>query len=410
MRILFIWAVLHLFPPAILSKSTNNTSATGFFLNTTLHGTPLSSVATLSSTETEVSDDVSTATSGLGDFIADGVGITSSGSSINDSSFGEASTGSVGASDTSIPPLLNATNIRSASLGSANGTHQDAAAKSPSSAATTTESLEMHSGGQDARKNHTSMVAIAPGSARLGAANAFASQNATLNVTGFVPDNPNPYPTAPPITYNVSFTLSGDCWNQWSQFWSYEDLATEYAFYPSSFTSTYGTTESDEWMSTSTVLSYYTTTVSAGQFAITTYSTTGPVTDFEWFGTPTTTYTTTETDYSLIEMSVRPNAWLPTPSCVLPTIVSQCQASWDDYLVVRTAELPYPATGPTECDAFATTMIPVSCHAPLSTWSSMRSSFQARGVKPKCDQAKVSDDFCSSTRSQFIHKAEGKSR
>lgn len=411
MRTLFIWTVLEKLLPAVLSKSTNTTSATGLFLNTTSQGTHFTSAATWPSTEDENSGDISTTTSGLGDFIAAGVGMSSLyGVSVNDNSSSEAYTASIGASGTLIPPLPTATNISSAISGSANGNHQSQPAPSTSLKASMRGNSGVDSGGQGAGKDNSSLKPTAPGSTRFGIANAIVSTNATVNSTGFIPDNPNPYPTAPPITYNVSFTLSGDCWNQWSQFWSAEDLATEYALYRSSFTSTYVTTESDQWMSTSTVLSFYTTTVSAGQFAITTYSTTGPVTDFAWFGTPTTTYTTTETDYSLIEMSVRPNASLPTPSCILPPIVSQCQASWDDYLVVRTAALPYPTDGPPECNAFATTMIPISCHAPLSTWSSMRSSFQARDVRPKCFQAKVSDDFCSSTRSQYIHKAEGKSR
>jgi hypothetical protein len=166
-------------------------------------------------------------------------------------------------------------------------------------------------------------------------------------------------------------------------------------------------------MSTSTFLSFYTTTVRGGQFPLTTYSTLAPVTDFDWFGTPTTTWTTTKTTYDLTQMDVRPNASLPIPSCVLPTSVPQCQSSWDRYIKHKTAreDLPFDADGPSGCNAFATTTIPISCKGPISTWASVRSSYFANEPQiPDCSQAKVPDDYCSSTRSQFIFKAEGKSK
>ena len=166
------------------------------------------------------------------------------------------------------------------------------------------------------------------------------------------------------------------------------------------------------WMSTSTFLSFYTTTVRGGQFPLTTYSTLAPLTDFDWFGTPTTTWTTTETTHDLTQMYIRPNASLPTPSCVLPTFVPQCQSSWDRYVHHVTAydDLPFDPDGPSGCDAFATTTIPIGCKGPISTWSSIRSSYFATDIlAPDCTQAKVPDDYCSSTRSQFIFKAEGKS-
>lgn len=190
-------------------------------------------------------------------------------------------------------------------------------------------------------------------------------------------------------------------------------MVTQYEFYKHEFTTTFTTTESSMWMSTSTFLSFYTTTVRGGQFPLTTYSILAPVTDFDWFGTPTTTWTTTKTTYDLTQMDVRPNASLPIPSCVLPTSVPQCQSSWDRYIKHKTAreDLPFDADGPSGCNAFATTTIPISCKGPISTWASVRSSYFANEPQiPDCSQAKVPDDYCSSTRSQFIFKAEGKSK
>jgi len=376
------------------SSIQNGTFSGASFQNTTSASgqrTLESSSENYSGTSAAASSDVSsTSTHGVGDFVAAGIGMSTE-SEYSSSIVGEESTGQPLVTGTSLSRTLQ-------DLSSSLSSEQDD--ESITSTTYTSEGLAFMSNNLTLGTNLGTAVLPKP-------------TNATATETGYIPDNPNAIPPDPPILYNQSFTLSGDCWNQWSQFWSASSLVTQYEFYKHEFTTTFTTTESSMWMSTSTFLSFYTTTVRGGQFPLTTYSTLAPVTDFDWFGTPTTTWTTTKTTYDLTQMDVRPNASLPIPSCVLPTSVVQCQSSWDRYIKHKTAreDLPFDADGPSGCNAFATTMIPISCKGPISTWASVRSSYFANEPQiPDCSQAKVPDDYCSSTRSQFIFKAEGKSK
>lgn len=375
------------------SSSQNGTLATASFLNTTFATVPSTSNppsdGIRASSTASYSDVSSTITYGLGDFVAAGMGMSAE---------SDSSSGIVGEESTYKPSVIG-TGLSGTSQKLNISPSSERGDESTKSATRVSEGLAFVSNNSTLEEN-------------LGTAARPKPTNATATETGYIPENPNAIPPDPPILYNQSFTLSGDCWNQWSQFWSASSLVTQYEYYEHDFTTTFTTTESSMWMVTSTVLSFYTTTVRGGQFPLTTYSTLAPVTDFDWFGTPTTTWTTTQTTWELVGLDVRPNASLPIPSCVLPTLVPQCQSSWESYIHHQTAreDLPFDIGGPSGCDAFATTTIPISCKGPISTWSSVRSSYFANEPRvPDCSQAKIPDDYCSSTRSQFIFKAEGKS-
>lgn len=377
------------------SQTQNSTFSKASFRNTTSANVqrtmdPSSEASTTASSE--INGDLSTtSTQGVGDFVAFGLGMSAGKNSLSSGIVGEESTDEPSTTEEGLSRTLTD------DVGLNLSSEEDD--KSTSSTTRASEGLAFVSTNLTVASN-------------LGTAARTTPTNATVTETGYIPDNPNAIPPDPPILYNQSFTLSGDCWNQWSQFWSASSLVTQYEFYKHEFTTTFTTTESSMWMVTSTFLSFYTTTVRGGQFPLTTYSTLAPVTDFDWFGTPTTTWTTTKATYDFTQMDVRPNASLPIPSCVLPTSVPECQSSWDRYITHKTAreDLPFDADGPSGCNAFATTTIPISCKEPISTWSSVRSSYFANEPQiPDCSQAKVPDDYCSSTRSQYIFKAEGKS-
>lgn len=260
------------------------------------------------------------------------------------------------------------------------------------------------------QRNTSNTQALSTSSLSLGKLSHVNSINSSAVPTGYYP---NKDPTTPPIWLNRSLTLSGDCWNQWSQFWSAEDWPVQR--WTSNSISTWTTTVTDiyTYMSTSTFLSSYTTTVFNGRFPVTTYSTLALVTDFEWFtGSPTSTWTATRIvnpGYSVIE---GPSVSLQSPSCILPDIVSQCQQSWDSWVdwTTRGEALSSwgPESGPPGCNPDATTMIPWSCKGPISTWESARSSFYAKKETPRCSQATISEDYCSSTRSRFLWRGEMK--
>jgi hypothetical protein len=163
--------------------------------------------------------------------------------------------------------------------------------------------------------------------------------------------------------YNQTYTLSGDCWDQWNQYWSVEDLATKRSYTMASYTTTFTTTDWDYSSVFSTFLSTYTTTDFDGRFTGSIYTTTGPLTSFMFIGTPDSTWTTTQkTSYWSAE-SVIPNISLAAPSCTLSDIEPQCQSEWDQWVVHQS-------------DA------------------------------PQCTQAKLNDSFCSSTRDYYISYLE----
>jgi len=286
-------------------SSQNGTLSKASYRNTTsaiVQHTSDSSSDASSTASTAFNGDVSsTSTQGVGDFVAFGMGMSAA-SEPSSSIIGEEPTDEPSATGTGLSHTLT-------DLGSSLSVERDD--QSTSSTTRASKGLAFVS-------TNFTVASI------LGTAARTTPTNATATETGYIPDNPNAIPPDPPILYNQSFTLSGDCWNQWSQFWSASSLVTQYEFYKHDFTTTFTTTESSMWMVTSTFLSFYTTTVRGGQFPLTTYSTLAPVTDFDWFGTPTTTWTTTKATYDFTQMDVRPNASLPIPSCVLPTSVPEC--------------------------------------------------------------------------------------
>ena len=251
-----------------------------------------------------------------------------------------------------------------------------------------------------------------------GVSTTTSSDRPVLHETGTAHSNTTsggyiPIGTQPPVWENQSRNLnySGDCWNQWNQYWSAEDLPAEESTYWSSQPGTTLTSFYIEgnYLSTSTVLSSYETTVFNGRFPITTYSTLAPVTVYDVIsGTPTTTWFFTETTESIVfYVATRPTLSLQSPSCILPSIVSQCQQSWDSFIGQRERrDIQAREDGPPGCDPAATTEIPWTCQAAISSWDSASRARIAEGNAPKCTQARVAESHCSSARSQFLHNGE----
>lgn len=317
----------------------------------------------------------STTSQRLGDFIAQGLGISTTTKSL--SSDGDNATIS---SSSSLPPsTLTSHSLSQTTKGSSPGGPQQ-------NASVASEPLTRP--------------------ASVGTLSQGRSINGSASPTGFIPSEE--ITTWP----NRSLTLSGDCWNQWSQYWSAQDWPVQWWTSNSYTTETFTTTVVPVSMYTSVFLSFYTTTVFGGRFPLTTYSTTAPVSEYEWStGTPSTTSTGTLTWNPGFSEGEMPSASLPTPLCGLPSSVSQCQKSWDDWVDWSTSgqqAATFRDIFPSGCDPSATTTIPLSCKAPLSTWQAERSSYYARGNPPRCSQAKLDDAYCSQTRSIFLSRGEKK--
>lgn len=350
------------------------------FTNGTAPGLELSSSSTPStfsgSSHLVEQSTASTASRQLGDFIAQGLGMSTTTESLSRDS-NEATTSS--SSSTSLSTITS---------------------HLPSPA---TGGLSTGVSQQNASVHNWPLKPLAS----IGTLSQAVSVNVSASPTGFVPSEET---TA---WLNRSLTLSGDCWNQWSQYWSAQDWPTHRWTSNSYTTETFTTTIVPASMYTSVFLSFYTTTVFGGRFPLTTYSTLAPVSEYEWStGTPSTTSTGTLTWNPGFSEGVMPSVSLPTPSCVLPSSMSECQRSWDDWVDWQTEGQNIatfdPISGPPGCPPFATTTIPWSCKAPLSTWEIERSSYYANDDVPRCSQATLNEEYCSATRSIFISRGEKK--
>jgi hypothetical protein len=277
---------------ALASSSAPNATIHYVTSNQTLSAySQSSSSPRLSSSTSEMSTSLSTFSTtahGLGDFVAQGLGM----SGTSDSSTAETSNiaTSLGSSRT-LPTL-------------ASNPHSQASNDSISVAA---------------QQSASSAQALPAPQTGIGTISHTRSANFSAYPTGYYPMDD---PTTPPAWLNRSLTPSGDCWNQWSQFWSAKDWPVQRWTSNSESTYTFTSTEGSKWISTSTVLTFITTTVFNGRFPVTTYSTTGTEHEYKWYtGTPTETWTATRTvdpGYSVIE---GPSVSLQSPSCVLPSIV-----------------------------------------------------------------------------------------
>jgi len=127
-------------------------------------------------------------------------------------------------------------------------------------------------------------------------------------------------------------------------------------------------------------------------------------------GTPTRTWYWTETiDSITFYVTSGPTRPLQPPSCFLPTSVSQCQQSWDDWVHQRKEEGIWERQDELPgCNPAATSEIPWSCKAAISSWELAQYPWRgnSEGEPPNCSQAKVAEDYCSYVRSVFLHNGE----
>ena len=366
------------------SQAHNTTSHHVSFANNTGQTSSSSRTAplpSLSTTEAGTGQASSSTTAhGMGDFIAMGMGMSDT-SDILSTDIADIATNAT-SSDTATSPIH---------LPSHHSSHSSDG-----------------SVGAMARQNTSNIEPSPMTSSTIEILNGTGTANSSTSPSGYIPVG-----TELPVWGNQSLTLnySGDCWNQWNQYWSAEDLPADESTYLS-FRPGEVSTETyieGNYLSTSTFTSSYETTVFNGRFPITTYTTTGPVTEYDVLsGTPTTTWFFTETIESILSVIVtRPTVSLQSPSCILPSSVSQGQQSWDQWVDQGKGQgLWERQDGPPGCDPAATTEIPWSCQAVISSFDSAQRSFFARDDPPKCSQAKVADDYCSYARSVFLHNGE----
>lgn len=239
------------------------------------------------------------------------------------------------------------------------------------------------------------------GSTNLTAGSGFLSASASSNRSTIYSSSNFSSPTGSSSLFN-NFTYTGDCWAQWNQFWTLESSVES-----QSETSTYTTTTVETlslftfW--TSEILVTVIVTVYDGAFAQTTFTTISTSESLPTSAAPTTTITTVETFED--DSPSRSTAIITHPPCVLPSIVAQCQSSWDDWAIHQYSSPNIPDNGPSGC-SYGETASP--CGAEWSTWSSIEDAWDDgfNAPPPKCSQASVSGSICSGLISSYLSVAE----
>lgn len=102
------------------------------------------------------------------------------------------------------------------------------------------------------------------------------------------------------------------------------------------------------------------------------------------------------------------NGTILQPACVLPTLVAECQSSWEKWVSQKYESF---REAPTECSSYeyqAVSLQPPSCQAPLSSYSYAVSIVGANHYRspPPCAQATVTGGLCSTLVSDFLRTAK----
>lgn len=213
--------------------------------------------------------------------------------------------------------------------------------------------------------------------------------------------------TAPrPGNYTLSFT--GNCWQQWSAYWSANSSASSAWTYQtqmatSTFTAPMWTFED----TTTTSFETTTVTVKNGAFAQTTFTTVTqlpPIVKVVSSSIYSSRVGTMTRDIGT-RIDLFGNGTLVKPTCVLPTFVPDCQTSWDDWVSGKYASRTYAV--PTDCtsDQYKDISLQASsCQAPLSSYSSAVSVKGAAiyADEPSCAQAAITGAVCSTLVDKWL--------
>ena len=203
------------------------------------------------------------------------------------------------------------------------------------------------------------------------------------------------------LTLNASTDL-GDCWQQWTSFWSQNDSTNAVQAIPS----TGGTT-----IITSSWTSYSTIPTDGPQKTIETlgwesfiYSTAPAVLPTAINAGSTVTFDMVTTITEVPGTSyITPDVTLPTPTCALPSSVEQCQSQWNDYessilyagnATDITIKKRQTSSGPSISSQYSQSNS-ITTASPMITGSMQR---------PSCSQASIQPSLCSQLQSNFEDK------
>lgn len=376
--------VIFLYLSQLVSAMTFNdtalqsNSSSSYSTNSTIASNPVSDP--VPTTLSQICDPTEPASSDtrepqLGNFIASGLALSRISSSSSDSA-------------------VTSTNIAISS--SANGAHViNSTSESPY---TTSASVWSSSGLPHSNGTVANLMSPAPGNESMHALSksnlsisAVMKSTATANISAF--HNSSSLRQFPSVIY------TGNCWEQWNQYWeansSLTDITTVWS------TATTSGVYTQYYISRTTWTSYTLRTVTdwAANFPVNTYTTSAMIRGVEasTSSSKLVSFLNTYTGYGTSDMW--PNATITPPPCALPTRFPQCQSSWENWATARYADLPHPSG----CNPFDSTDLPKTCSDKLSGWSASEPAWESgrSAHPPPCTQAALGASFCSGLRSSF---------
>lgn len=96
------------------------------------------------------------------------------------------------------------------------------------------------------------------------------------------------------------------------------------------------------------------------------------------------------------------NATITPPPCVLPSLVPECQTSWEIYGKARALSYGYPSYDPYPDCAYNDT-VTGSCASAWATYQSSDSAYwHAFDASPTCTQASITGSICSAMISSYL--------
>ncbi|KAK5703635.1 hypothetical protein LTR17_021959 [Elasticomyces elasticus] len=202
-----------------------------------------------------------------------------------------------------------------------------------------------------------------------------------------------------------------ECYSSWDKWLSASWLETwgtyvDYTTFTSSWTQTAPAYNGSTYVATETVDT--TQTILNGMFPMTTETVHTTYTSSETIAsTPAKTSTGGGTiTYSRLSTQ---NNTLAKPTCVLPSIVSQCQSQWDRWITTQLVPGPTP---PPHCDVNAGFLQNTNTVPPCATsYASVVASYSAyidAYPSPRCTQiftASVGGPLCDSIRQNYVSQA-----
>ncbi|OQO12326.1 hypothetical protein B0A48_02968 [Cryoendolithus antarcticus] len=216
----------------------------------------------------------------------------------------------------------------------------------------------------------------------------------------------------------ASASNAGQCWDEWQLYWKLH-LPTPASLALSSGSEIFTTTRPltftetlhtilSPFTSTQTITSTLPTVIIAGGFTQT-VAPSAVTSTITWLMSVVPTATITTTDFVTLtgpsvtfitRNSTYDPAW-PTPSCSLPSVYAECQASWANYATAQA--IPFPQPLPVNCPVNYMNMTSLpACYSRVAAGQASWSAEVLSTKSPRCTQASITGPLCTSLKDAYV--------